>query len=96
MKLCVLQGDAGTAGDLGDLSLTRECTFTINVDHARATQPGAASEFRARELELFANNPKERRFGRRVATHHLAIDAKLGSHLLHPPCAIGTSADLAT
>src|ERR1700722_3277338 len=72
----------GSAGDLGDLRLTGERTFTVNVDHAGPTQSGAAPELRAGEFELFANDPQKRSFGGCVASHRLAVDAKLNSHAL--------------
>ena len=77
----MVSSEATTAQRFGNLRLTRKCAFAINVDHARSAQTGTAPEFRTGQLELFPNDPQERRLGRRIGTDRLAVDAKLGSHL---------------
>jgi len=43
---------------------------------AGAAQSGAAAEFRAGEFEMFADNPKKRRFGISLDARGFAIDRK--------------------
>jgi hypothetical protein len=52
------------------------------VHHAGAAQAHAAAEFGARELQLLANNPKQRRILRRIYTDRTTIHLEADSHLL--------------
>ena len=48
---------------------------------ASAAQAHAAAEFGAGELELLANNPKQRRILRRIYTDQTTIHLEVDSHL---------------
>src|SRR5258708_6620859 len=49
------------AGNIRHLRLARKRASTVDMHHAGAAQAHAAAEFGAGELELLANNPKQRR-----------------------------------
>src|SRR5580700_2595460 len=69
-----------SAGDFGQLRLARKSALVVNVHHAGAAQSGATAEFRAHQLDLLANDPKQGRLRRGVGTHALSVDAKRDWH----------------
>ena len=48
--------------------------FAVDVDRAGATQAGAATEFRAGHLQLFADDPEQRRIVCRFDGHIMSVD----------------------
>jgi hypothetical protein len=56
-------------------------SLAVNVQHAGAAQAHAAAEFGAGELELLANNPKQRDIRRRIYTDRTTIHFEDDSHL---------------
>jgi hypothetical protein len=56
-------------------------SLAVNVQHAGTAQTHAAAEFGAGELELLANNPKQRRILRRIYTDRITIHFEADRHL---------------
>ena len=50
--------------------------LAVDVHRAGAAQAGAAAEFCARELELLAHDPEQRRVGLSLDVRRLAIDCE--------------------
>src|SRR2546423_14080012 len=85
---CLLQGvialgaEAFDGGDLladgvADRSLAGAYGFAVDVNRAGATETRTATEFRAGHLQLFADDPKQRRIIRRFDGHIPSVDSQI-------------------
>src|SRR5580658_3282356 len=63
-------------GHFGEMRLTGAHSLAVNVDRAGAAQPGAAAELGAGQLDMFADNPKQRRISIGINARGFAIDRK--------------------
>src|SRR5882724_8170111 len=80
--MIALGAQAFDGGDLladgvADGSLAGPNGFAVDVDCAGATQAGAATEFRAGHLQLFADDPEQRRIARRLDGHIPSVDIEI-------------------
>jgi hypothetical protein len=62
------------ADGLAERGLAGSHRFTIEVNRAGATQAGTATEFRTGHLQLFADDPEQRRIIGRVDGHIPPVD----------------------
>jgi hypothetical protein len=69
-----LDGGDLLAGDVADRRLAGSHRFAVDMNRARAAKAGAATEFRARHLQLFADDPEQRRIVRRFDGHVMSVD----------------------
>jgi hypothetical protein len=72
------------SGDLAEGGLTRSDRFAIDMNRASAAQAGAAAEFCAGHLQLFADGPEQRCIWRCLDGHIPSIDVKI-RHALSSP-----------
>ena len=56
--------------------LARAHGFAVEMDGARAAQSRSAPEFRARQFQVLAHHPKQRRIGARPPPARFAVDRK--------------------
>src|SRR5690348_12934152 len=70
------------AGNFAHLRLARERSLAVDVNHASAAQAGAATEFRATELQSFADHPEKRSRGWRVRGLGFSVDCETDHHAL--------------
>src|SRR3982074_2839879 len=71
------------ADGVADRGLAGSNGFAIDVNRAGATEAGAASEFRAGHLQLFADDPEQRRIIGRLDGHIPPVDIQI-RHLRFP------------
>ena len=72
------------AGDVAERGLAGSHRFAVDVNRAGAAQAGAAAEFRAGHLQLFADGPEQRRIVRRLDGHIPSVDIEIRHGLF--PC----------
>src|ERR1700730_7882536 len=64
------------AGDVAERSLAGSHGLAVDVNRTGAAQAGAAAEFRAGHLQLFADGPEQRRIGSRLDGHIPSVDVE--------------------
>jgi hypothetical protein len=87
--MVTLDAEAFNRGDLlpGNLakgSLARPYRFAVDMNRASTAQAGAAAEFCAGHLQLFADGPEQRCIWRCLDGHIPSIDVKI-RHALSSP-----------
>ena len=81
-RMIALGAEAFDGGDLladgvADRGLAGSYGFAVDVNRAGAAQAGAAAEFRAGHLQLFADDPEQRRIVRRLDGHIPSVDIEI-------------------
>src|SRR5215475_6072384 len=73
------------SGDLGHGNLAGAYCLAVDVNGAGAAKTGATAEFGARQLQMLAQHPKQRRVGLRLDVCRFAVDCKCCcSHAFSP------------
>src|SRR6201746_862467 len=65
------------AGRIAERGLAGSHGFAVEVNRTGAAQAGAATEFRAGHLQLFADDPEQWRIGRRLDGHIPSVDIEI-------------------
>src|SRR5215218_5439382 len=78
-----LDGGDLLADGVTDRGLAGSDGFAVDVNRAGATEAGAATKFRAGHLQLFADDPEQRRIASRLDGHIPSVDIQI-RHLRFP------------